>query len=177
MTSPIVSICCVTYNHVQFIRKALDGFLMQEPPSGVSKDESWYEILIHDDASTDGTTEIIKEYVAKYPDKIFPIYETENQYAKVGAANIDMFNYSRVKGRYVAYCEGDDYWTDPYKLQTQVDFMDTHPEYSICWHRFKYFYLEDNKLEKDSCGLVISKGADGADIDLPTYSRNGQLSH
>ena len=134
MTNPIVSICCATYNHASFIRKALDGFLMQEPPAGVSKDESWYEILIHDDASTDGTTEIIKEYAAKYPNKIFPLYETENQYSKGHVADIDMYNYKRAKGRYIAYCEGDDYWTDVHKLQKQVDFMESHPEYSICMH-------------------------------------------
>lgn len=132
----IVSICCITYNHAPFIRKALDGFLMQEPPTGVLKDEPWYEILIHDDCSTDGTTEIIKEYAAKYPDRIFPLYETENQYKMVGTAGIDVYNYIRAKGRYIAYCEGDDYWTDPHKLQKQVDFMDAHPEYSICFHDF-----------------------------------------
>ena len=134
MNSPIVSICCITYNHAPFIRKALDGFLMQKPPTGVSADDPWYEILIHDDCSTDGTTEIIKEYAAKYPGRIFPIYETENQFQKVGVAKMDLFNYSRVKGRYMAYCEGDDYWTDPHKLQKQVDFMDAHPDYSICFH-------------------------------------------
>lgn len=169
MESPIVSICCITYNHAAFIRKALDGFLMQEPPIGVSKHETWYEILIHDDCSTDGTTKIVKEYAAKYPDKIFPLYETENQYKKLGAARIDVYNYSRVRGKYVAYCEGDDYWTDTKKLQKQVDFMEAHPEYSICWHRFKYFFIEENKLEDDACGLAIIDGAEGEDLDLETY--------
>ena len=142
----LVSICCITYNHAPFIRKALDGFLMQEPPTGVSADEPWYEILIHDDASTDGTTEIIKEYAAKYPNKIFPLYETENQYSKVGTSGIDFFNYNRAKGRYIAYCEGDDYWTDAHKLQKQVDFMDAHPDYSICFHNFKTYDVRQQKM-------------------------------
>lgn len=143
MTNPIVSICCVTYNHAKFIRKALEGFLMQEPPTGVSADEPWYEILIHDDASTDGTTEIVKEYATKYPDRIFPLYETENQYSR--GADVDYFNFSRVRGKYVAYCEGDDYWIDPQKLQKQFDFMEAHPEMSICFHKANV--LTDNEFD------------------------------
>ena len=134
MENPIVSICCLTYNHAPFIRKALDGFLMQEPPTGVSADEPWFEILIHDDASTDGTDAIIKEYAAKYPDIIFPLYEEINQYTHGGKGNMDLFNYNRVRGKYIAYCEGDDYWIDAHKLQKQVDFMECHLEYSICTH-------------------------------------------
>ena len=130
----IVSICCITYNQAAYIRAALDSFLMQEPPTGVSGEENWYEILIHDDASTDGTEDIIREYAAKYPDKIYPIYEKENQYSRGHAGKMDQFNFVRAKGRYIAVCEGDDYWTDPYKLQKQVDFLETHPECSICFH-------------------------------------------
>lgn len=134
MNTPLVSISCISYNHARYIRKTIEGFLMQEPPTGVSADEPWYEILIHDDASTDGTTEIIKEYEAKYPDRIFPLYETENQYKKGMAGRMETFNYNRARGAYIAYCEGDDYWTDPKKLQKQVDFMEAHPDYSICLH-------------------------------------------
>lgn len=171
MTSPIISICCVTYNHAPFIHKALDGFLMQEPPTGVSKDEPWYEILIHDDCSTDGTTEIIKEYAAKYPDKIFPLYEEENQYSK--GADMDFFNYNRARGKYIAYCEGDDYWTDPRKLQKQVDFMDAHPEYSICFHDFSlYDSRTGEKFEsRDSRSFKMaeSKTNEGIDISVDDY--------
>ncbi len=129
---PIVSICCMAFNHAPFIRKCLDGFLMQEPPTGVSEDELWYEILIHDDCSTDGTDDIIREYAEKYPDKIFPLYETENQYSK--GIIIDGYNYKRARGKYIAVCESDDYWTIADKLKRQVDFMETHPDYSVCWH-------------------------------------------
>lgn len=148
MESPIVSICCITYNHAPFIRKALDGFLMQEPPMGWDKDEPWYEILIHDDASTDGTTEIIKEYAKKYPNKIFPLYEEENQYSRIGAAKIDLFNYNRARGKYIAYCEGDDYWIDPKKLQRQIAVMEANPKLSVCFHRV-YLCLEDGTLRED----------------------------
>lgn len=134
MTKPIVSICCITYNHAPFICKALEGFLKQEPPIGMSADEPWYEILIHDDASTDGTDAIIREYADKYSDRIFPLYEEENLYPKIGVARIDLLNFKRAKGKYIAYCEGDDYWTDTKKLQKQIAFMETHPEYSVCFH-------------------------------------------
>ena len=168
---PIVSICCVTYNHAPFIRKALDGFLMQEPPMGVPADQPWYEILIHDDASTDGTTEIIREYAAKHPNVIFPLYETENQYMKGG--DVDMFNYNRVGGRYVAYCEGDDYWTDACKLRKQVEFMESHPEYSVCFHDFDIFDVRDEKYytSKDSMAFssASNKKKQGVDISVMDY--------
>lgn len=145
----IVSICCVTYNHASFIRKALDGFLMQEPPSCMPEDaklSDWCEILIHDDCSTDGTTEIVRGYAAKYPDVIFPLYEEVNQFTRGGKGRMDLYNYKRVRGRYIAYCEGDDYWTDPHKLQKQVDFMDGHPEYSICFHACRVYDTHSNTL-------------------------------
>lgn len=126
MNTPLVSVCCITYNHAQFIRKCLDGFLMQQTDFPI-------EILIHDDCSTDGTTEIIREYEAKYPNLIFPLYEEENQYQQGKAGEIDFYNYRRARGKYIAYCEGDDYWTDPLKLQKQVDFMEANPECVLCF--------------------------------------------
>ena len=158
---PLVSICCVTYNHAPFIRKCLDGFLMQETIFPV-------EILIHDDASTDGTDEIIREYTAKHPDKIFPLYEEENKYSNGYANKIDLFNYDRAKGKYIAYCEGDDYWTDPLKLQRQVDFLEAHPEYSVCWHRCKQLIVDTGVYLEDNCSDVL-QGKEGVDIDMDTY--------
>lgn len=166
MTNPLVSICCITYNHALFIRKALDGFLMQEPPTGVSKDEPWYEILIHDDASTDGTDKIIKEYAAKYPDRIFPLYEEENQYTK--GADMDSFNYRRVRGKYIAYCEGDDYWTDPKKLQMQVDFLESNPEYSVCFHRVIHHNVKTGENTDDACKLLLGD-KEAVDITIEDF--------
>jgi len=158
---PIVSICCITYNHAPFIRKALDGFLMQEPPTGVSADKPWYEILIHDDCSTDGTDNIIREYTNKYPDKIFPLFETENQYSK--GKVVDAYNYDRARGKYIAVCEGDDYWTDPKKLQKQVDWMDAHHEYSACFHRVIQHNVYTGADNEDKCGQILGK-KEGVDI-------------
>lgn len=123
---PLVSICCITYNHGPYIRQTLEGFLMQET------DFSW-ELLIHDDASTDGTQDIIREYAARFPDRIRPILREENQYSK-GISNISIFNFPRARGTYIAMCEGDDCWTDPKKLQLQVDYLRAHPDCALCFH-------------------------------------------
>lgn len=121
----LVSISCITYNHAPYIRQCLDGFLMQ-------KTDFAFEILIHDDCSTDGTAEIIKEYESQYPDIIKPLYEEENQWIK-GRRGSTVFNFPRAKGKYIAMCEGDDYWTDPLKLQKQVDFLEKHKDYVMTY--------------------------------------------
>lgn len=128
---PLVSICSMTYNHEPFIRQCLDGFLMQET-------DFPFEVLIHDDASTDKTADIIKEYVKKYPDIIKPIFQTENQYSqgvKIGPTYV----YPKAKGKYIALCEGDDYWIDPYKLQKQVQFLEENYEYILSAGRSKVY--------------------------------------
>ncbi len=133
-----VSISCTTYNHEDYIADAIDSFLMQ-------KTNFDFEILIHDDASTDETPNIIREYAKKYPDIIKPIYQAENQYSK-GVTRIGYrFNDLRAKGKYIALCEGDDYWKDPYKLQKQVDYMESHPECSMCFHAAEIVHA-DKKL-------------------------------
>ena len=125
MGKPLISICCITYNHEPYIRDCLEGFIMQQTKFP-------FEVLVHDDASTDHTADIIREYETKYPDIIKPIYQTENQYSKGVKINID-YNFPRVQGKYIALCEGDDFWCDPYKLQIQFDFMESHPDYSACF--------------------------------------------
>lgn len=122
----MVSIDCITYNQEEYIAEAIESFLMQ-------KTNFNYEILIHDDASTDNTREIIKKYEEKYPDIIKPIYQSENKYSKGIRVEYE-YNFKRAKGKYIARCEGDDYWTDPYKLQKQVDYMEAHPECTLCMH-------------------------------------------
>lgn len=122
----MVSICCTTYNHENYISDAIESFLMQ-------KTDFDFEILIHDDASTDRTAEIIKEYEKKYPTIIQPIYQIKNQYSQ----GIDIwcdYLFSRAKGKYIALCEGDDYWTDSYKLQKQFNYMEENPACSLCTH-------------------------------------------
>lgn len=153
MADSLVSICCMTYNHAAFVRQCLDGFMMQKCSFN-------FEVLIHDDASTDGTQDIIREYEMKYPDVIKPIYQKENQYSK----GIDpglKYNAPRAKGKYIALCEGDDYWTDPYKLQKQVDFLESHPDYVMCSHRFNQ-YIQDKNLLEEEKDLTFQ----GADYDL-----------
>lgn len=120
---PKVSISCLAFNHEPFIRKALDGFVMQET-------DFEFEVLIHDDASTDNTAEIIREYEKEFPHIIKPVYQTENQWKK-GNRGSSVHNFPRASGEYIALCEGDDYWTDPKKLQRQVDFLDNHEEYAL----------------------------------------------
>lgn len=119
-----VSVVCDAYNHENYIAQCLDGIVMQ-------KTNFLFEVLVHDDASTDKTADIIREYERKYPDLIKPVYQTVNQYTRGG---IEQFQYPRVKGKYIALCEGDDYWTDPLKLQKQYDALEAHPEVDICTH-------------------------------------------
>jgi glycosyltransferase involved in cell wall biosynthesis len=128
---PAVSICCITYNHEHFIEDALDGFLMQ-------KTNFPFEILIHDDASPDQTASIIKKYEERFPALIFSICQTENQKSKgVGRMN-PTFNFNRARGKYIAMCEGDDYWIDPEKLQKQYDFLEKETDCSVCFTAAKF---------------------------------------
>jgi len=120
----MVSVICNVFNHEKYVRDALEGFVMQ-------KTTFPFEVLVHDDASTDKSAEIIREYEEKYPEIIKPIYQTENQFTRGGKIT-RRFQIPRIRGKYVAPCEGDDYWTDPLKLQKQFDFMEANPEYSMC---------------------------------------------
>lgn len=126
---PFVSIFCLTFNHVHFIRDAIEGFLIQRTTFSV-------EILVHDDASTDGTLEIVQEYEKRYPKLIFPIYQKENQYSK-GIDPFTKFLIPRARGKYISVCEGDDWWIDPLKLQKQVNVFDAYPDTIICGARAK----------------------------------------
>ena len=123
---PLVTIQCIVYNHSAFLKQTLDGFVMQ-------KTTFPFEAIVHDDKSTDDSADIIKAYAETYPDIIIPIFETENQYSKHDGS-LERIMENATKGRYVAVCEGDDYWTDPYKLQKQYDFMEKNPDYVMCYH-------------------------------------------
>lgn len=113
----------MTYNHENFISQCLDGFVMQETNFP-------FEILVHEDASTDNTANIVKEYELKYPHLFRCVYQTENQFAKQNTLTNILFPMAH--GKYIALCEGDDYWTDPYKLQKQIDFLEANNDYACC---------------------------------------------
>ena len=158
-----VSILCNAYNHGKYIRKCLDGFVMQ-------KTDFEYEVLIHDDASTDDTATIIKEYEKKYPEIIKPIYQKENQYSR-GISIYKIYQYPRIKGNFVALCEGDDYWCDSNKLQAQVDALENHPEIDMCAHKT---YICQNGKIKGTLGPDISTGI--LSLDQVILGGGGYLS-
>lgn len=121
-----VSVICNVYNHGPYLKECLESLVNQNTSFK-------YEILVHDDASTDSSADIIREYQIKYPDLIKPIFQIENKYSK----GIDpTLNYQepRVKGKYIAICEGDDYWTNENKLQVQYDILESNPIYNMCAH-------------------------------------------
>lgn len=126
----MVSICCITYNHEKYIKEALDSFLAQ-------KTNFKYEIIIHDDASTDDTAKIVREYEKKYPDIFNNIYQNENQYSKGNSPALITMKLAR--GKYIALCEGDDYWIDENKLQIQFDYMQENENCTFCFHNSRIF--------------------------------------
>ena len=126
---PLVSIRCTVYNHEPYLRQCLDGFVMQQTTFP-------FEAIVHDDASTDGSAAIIREYAEKYPDIIKPIYEAENQWGK-GTISKIMDAAMHPNAKYIAICEGDDYWIDPMKLQKQVDFLEKNPSYNMVYTKYK----------------------------------------
>ena len=142
---PLVAIHCLVYNHAPYLRDCLEGFVMQQTNFP-------FVAVVHDDASTDNSAAIIREYEQKYPHIFKPIYEIESIYKKGGFGAIDnvmLHAINATNAKYVAMCEGDDYWTDPLKLQKQVDFMEANPEYVLCCHRYKIYNQNDGTWDKD----------------------------
>ncbi len=147
-----VTIYCTAFNHEPYIRDALDGFLSQ-------KTDFPFEVLVTDDASTDGTAAILGEYREKYPDVIRYFHQDKNLFSQ-GINIYETVMYPNTRGQYVAYCEGDDYWTDPEKLRRQVSFLDSHPDYSACVHNSVCHFCGG---EKPDALLLPSAG----DRDVP----------
>jgi glycosyltransferase involved in cell wall biosynthesis len=142
-----VSVCCITYNHAAYIKDAINGFLMQKTTFPI-------EVIIHDDASNDGTAEIIKNYAEKYPHLILPIFQSENQYSKNQGGIFVRFVWPSARGKYIAICEGDDYWSDPFKLQKQIDELEKHPEINICFHPAIIL----NEISQEKVGIMCKYG-------------------
>lgn len=163
--NPLVSIRCLVYNHEPYLRQCLDGFVMQ-------KTTFPFEAIVHDDASTDGSAAIIREYAEKYPDIIKPIYETENQYSKHdGSIKQAMDSVMSPNSKYIALCEGDDYWTDPHKLQLQVDFLESHPDYSFSVHDFKVLEDVNQKFRDSHPILFLKEGEEEYTLTIDDYKK------
>lgn len=143
MEGPLVSISCITFNHVSFIRECLDGFLAQ-------KTNFAFEIVVYDDKSTDGTSEILQKYSEKFPEIFAVQIADENQYSKGVRGIAYRFNFPRCRGKYIALCEGDDYWIDPLKLQKQVDFLENNHSYSACVHGAKVWDENEKKFSNSN---------------------------
>lgn len=145
-----ISVLCTAYNHEKYIRQCLEGFVMQ-------KTEVPFEVIIHDDASTDGTIDIIREYEEKYPEIIKPIYQGENQYSK----NVDIISKILLpiaEGEYIALCEGDDFWCDPYKLQKQYNAMKNNLECHMCVHTVNWISESGVMLKKTWPEYIVDTG-------------------
>lgn len=140
----LVAINCCVYNHELYLRDCLQGFVMQ-------KTDFPFVAIVHDDASTDNSAAIIREYAEKYPNIIKPIYETENQFSKADGSLGRVINRAieATGAKYIAMCEGDDYWIDPLKLQKQVDFMEANNNYSICFHKAKTLIHSTGELKEE----------------------------
>lgn len=133
--SPVVTVCCVAFNHERYIEECLNSILSQ-------KTNFEFEILIHDDASSDSTPLIIKNYLKRYPGKIRAILQTTNQFSIGNDKFLSTVVFPQTKGKYIAYCDGDDFWTDDNKLQKQFDFLEANPDFSMCFHDAKI--IKDN---------------------------------
>ena len=157
-----VAVCCITYNHEEFIAQALDSFLNQKTTFD-------YQIIVGEDHSPDGTAEILKEYANKYPDKIVAIIREEN----VGAQRNLIDVCEKAGTKYIALCECDDYWIDEYKLQKQYNFMEKHQDIRVCGAHVridapKDWFLRSYYDENENHELIYPE----CDPDCPKTRRN-----
>ena len=147
-----VSIRCTVYNHEKYLRQCLDGIVSQ-------KTNFLFEAIVHDDASTDDSAQIIREYAQRYPNIIKPIYQKENQYSK-DFSNVRRIITEKCTGEYMAWCEGDDYWLDKQKLQKQVDILDNNPNVGLVFGKVKQYVENLGRYKKESFGLEVKSAKD-----------------
>lgn len=154
---PSVSVCMICFNHAKYVRKSIDSILAQ-------KTTFKYEILIHDDASTDGSSEIIKEYAMNYPDIIFPTIQEKNIYSLGGKPFSILF--AKARGEYIALCECDDYWNDIYKLQKQFDLLNDEQNVSICYHNAIVVDENDNIIKESNIPDINKRDYTKSDLSM-----------
>lgn len=155
---PLLSVVTITYNHEPYIAKCIEGVLMQKVNFPI-------EFIIAEDCSTDGTRAICEKYATKHP-KLIRLITSETN---IGYNPNELRAMKAAKGKYIAYCEGDDYWTDPMKLQKQVDFLETNPNYSICFHRCRHWNADTDEYHEDACGSIFVNDIQGADLTLDMF--------
>lgn len=162
----LVAIHCLVYNHEPYLRDCFEGFVMQ-------KTNFRFVAIVHEDCSTDNSAAIIREYETKYPDIFRPIYETENQWHKTDGSLRRIMNAAidATGVKYVALCEGDDYWTDPLKLQKQVDFMESHPKCSVSFHRCRHLNTYTNQWSDDGLDKYIINN-EPTEISIPQFFKH-----
>ena len=167
-TRPVsVDISCTVYNHGKYLREALNGMLMQETNFP-------YKIIIHDDASTDDSSVIIREYQAKYPDKITAVIEEENLYQNGKSIISKMIPYYTAK--YIASCEGDDYWIDKNKLQKQVDYLEKNPDCIACYHNILPVNVDGKYDESLRNGYDLLEEGDYSEKEIKRFALKTQTA-
>lgn len=160
--SPLVSVTCIAYNHELYISDTLNGIFAQ-------KTDFPFEVIVHDDASTDKTQSIIKSYAALYPRILRPILQRENFWLGKGINATTNIVWPSARGKYIAWIEGDDYWTDENKLQTQVDFLEANPKYSLCSHGYSIVNDKNEIIEKEPLHEFVEKYPCGIEITVELY--------
>lgn len=159
---PLVSVCCITYNHKNYISDAIESFLSQRTTFP-------FEIIIGEDCSIDNTREIVEKYKKKYPNLIKIVVSDTN----VGMNKNFIRTLNECSCKYIAFCEGDDYWTDSKKLQKQVDFLEDNHEYSFCWTRFTTLRQETGIMSPDKNTKHFSNNCLGVDFGYDEFCKTG----
>lgn len=160
----MVSVWCRTYNHKDYISDALEGLVSQETSFA-------FEVIVFDDASTDGTSDIVREYEAKYPKIVHAIISDENIYRRSDGVEIAWEIWKKYfTGKYLAFCEGDDFWIDRNKLQIQVDYMESHPECSMYMHNALWWNCQNGTMKAGNPFRGNIEGDVGAEELIMQYN-------